>query len=155
MHWADGAMADTVDELTRSRLMARIRAKDTAPERLVRTMVFAMGYRYRLHVRALPGTPDLVFPGRRKIIFVHGCFWHLHPACAMARLPKSRTDFWRAKLQGNRARDAAAVHALTLAGWRVLTLWECELGARGLLAARIAAFLGPPGGAAKARVACF
>lgn len=86
-------MADSVDPLTRSRIMSRVRGKNTQPDMVVRRMVFAAGYRYRLHVKNLPGMPDLVFPGRRKIIFVHGCFWHRHEGCALARMPKSRLDF--------------------------------------------------------------
>ena len=98
---------DTLSKAQRSERMSRVRGKDTKPELLVRRLVHGMGYRYRLHRRDLPGTPDLVFPGRRKVIFVHGCFWHRHPdpACKLARLPKSRTDFWLPKLEGNRARD--------------------------------------------------
>jgi DNA mismatch endonuclease (patch repair protein) len=86
-----------------------------------------MGYRYRLHGKGLPGRPDLVFRSRGKLIFVHGCFWHLHKGCALARLPKSRTDFWLPKLEANRLRDAKTQRALRRAGWKVLVVWECQL----------------------------
>ena len=120
-------MVDTVDQATRSALMARIRGKNTRPELIVRKLLFAAGYRYRLHVPTLPGTPDLVFPGRKKVIFVHGCFWHRHDNCALARIPKSRVDFWSEKLNGNKARDERIQQALIQAGWQVLVIWECEL----------------------------
>jgi DNA mismatch endonuclease (patch repair protein) len=94
---------------------------------LVRRLVFAEGYRYRLHDRRLPGNPDLVFRSRRKIIFVHGCFWHRHDNCPLARTPKSRLDFWEPKLQANKERDARNEKRLVEEGWKVLTIWECEL----------------------------
>jgi DNA mismatch endonuclease, patch repair protein len=120
-----------VDSLTpeeRSEIMARVRAKNTRPEMAVRKLVYALGYRYRLHERSLPGCPDLVFRSRRKVIFVHGCFWHRHAGCALARMPKSRVYFWTAKLEGNRQRDERSRRALTLEGWKVLTIWECQIG---------------------------
>lgn len=109
--------------------MSRVRAKDSSPELKVRRLVHALGYRFRLHRRDLPGTPDLVFPGRRKVIFVHGCFWHRHPdpECRLARMPKSRQEFWEPKLEGNRARDLRTETALKDAGWGVMTVWECGL----------------------------
>ena len=116
---------DTVDVETRSRIMARVRSKDSAPEMSVRRLVHAAGFRYRLHGSKLPGKPDLVFSGRKKVIFVHGCFWHLHAGCA--RAPKSRLEFWMPKLEGNRARDERNVESLTRMGWGVLVLWACEL----------------------------
>lgn len=129
--------------------MARVKGKDTKPELRVRRLLHALGYRFRLHRRDLPGTPDLVFPGRRAVIFVHGCFWHRHPdpGCWRARLPKSRPEFWIPKLEANAARDAVNLAALAALGWRVLTIWECETTPRGAqeLAARARAFLGPPG----------
>ena len=135
---------DTLTPSQRSERMARVRAKDTQPEMLVRRMVHALGYRYRLHRDGLPGKPDLVFPGRRAVILVHGCFWHAHPdpACKLARLPKSRLDFWRPKLERNRARDADVARRLNESGWRVLTLWECALRDRAALETRIKEFLG-------------
>jgi DNA mismatch endonuclease, patch repair protein len=107
--------------------MARVRSKNTRPELFVRKLVFALGYRYRLHVGNLPGRPDLVFRKRRKVIFVHGCFWHRHNACALARLPKSRIEFWLPKLEGNKRRDRRNKRALAKEGWKVLTIWECQL----------------------------
>jgi DNA mismatch endonuclease, patch repair protein len=106
--------------------MARVRSKNSRPELAVRKLVFSLGYRYRLHARELPGCPDLVFRPRRKVIFIHGCFWHRHPNCALARMPKSRLEFWESKLQGNRERDDRR-KALAREGWKVLTIWECEL----------------------------
>ncbi|MEI2745322.1 MAG: very short patch repair endonuclease [Ottowia sp.] len=118
---------DTMAPTERGERMRRIRSKDTAPELTVRSFVHALGFRYRLHVRGLPGCPDLVFPSRRKVIFVHGCFWHRHNRCALARLPKSRLDFWLPKLAGNKRRDALKRRALTKLGWSSLVIWECEL----------------------------
>jgi DNA mismatch endonuclease (patch repair protein) len=129
--------------------MARVKARDTKPELRVRRLVHGLGYRFRLYRRDLPGTPDLVFAGRRAVIFMHGCFWHRHaePGCWRARLPKSRPEFWIPKLEANVARDGIARAALAALGWRVLTIWECETTPRRLddLAARVSAFLGPPG----------
>jgi DNA mismatch endonuclease, patch repair protein len=120
-------VVDSLSPKERSEIMARVRAKNTRPELRVRELVFALGYRYRLHDRKLPGCPDLVFGPRRKIIFVHGCFWHRHARCALARLPKSRLDFWLPKLEGNKSRDQRNRRALTRRGWKVLTIWECQL----------------------------
>lgn len=120
---------DTLTAEERSARMGRIRGKNTGPELLVRRMLHRLGYRYRLHRRDLPGTPDLVFIGRRKVIFVHGCFWHRHrdPECRLARLPKTRLDFWLAKLDRNELRDRSHQAALQQAGWSVGVVWECEL----------------------------
>lgn len=120
--------------------MSKVRAKNTAPEMRVRRLLFAAGFRYRLHVKALPGKPDLVFHGRKKVIFVHGCFWHRH-ACEHGRLPKSRVEFWTAKLEGNRDRDAVKQLALLAEGWSVMVVWECELGDAERLLDRLTAFL--------------
>lgn len=114
-------------ESARSRIMAGVRCRDTRPEMAVRRLVHGMGYRYRLHDRRLPGCPDLVFAGRRKAVFVHGCFWHLHPGCREVRMPRSRTGFWLPKLQANRARDQVNEQRLLEAGWQVLVIWECQL----------------------------
>ena len=122
-------MADVVDAATRSRMMAGIRGKDTRPEMILRRGLHARGFRYRLHDRRLPGSPDLVFPGRRAVIFIHGCFWHGH-GCYLFRLPTTRREFWEAKIEGNRARDDAAEATLLANGWRVLTIWECALKGR-------------------------
>lgn len=118
---------DNIPRAERSEIMSRIRAKDTRPEMLVRRLIFAEGYRYRLHDRKLPGCPDLVFKNRSKVIFVHGCFWHRHPNCVLARMPKSRLDFWEPKLTANKARDARNNKLLAKEGWKVLTIWECQL----------------------------
>lgn len=121
--------------------MARVRSKNTQPERLVRRLVFALGYRYRLHDRKLPGCPDLVFGPKRKAIFVHGCFWHRHARCVLARLPKSRLDFWLPKLEGNKSRDQRNKRALARRGWNVLTIWECQLSDTERLNDKIRRFL--------------
>lgn len=121
--------------------MARVRSKDTRPELAVRRLVHAMGYRYRLHDRRLPGCPDLVFAGRHKVIFVHGCFWHRHQGCPRCRMPKSRRKFWEAKLEGNRKRDQASQRRLRRAGWGVMVIWECQLKDMDRVARRIRKFL--------------
>lgn len=121
-------MVDTLTPEQRSERMSRVRGRDTGPEWTVRRLTHGMGYRYRLHDKNLPGKPDLVFPGRHKAIFVHGCFWHRHPdpECKLARLPKSRREFWEAKLEGNRKRDEANIARLETEGWGVLVIWECQ-----------------------------
>lgn len=111
---------------TRSYNMSRIRGRDTKPEMLIRRGLHARGFRFRLHARDLPGRPDLVFPRRRAVILIHGCFWHGHD-CPMFRLPASRADFWQTKIEATRARDARAADALAEAGWRQLTIWECAV----------------------------
>lgn len=118
--------ADVHSPERRSFNMSRIRGRDTKPEMLIRRGLHARGFRFRLYARDLPGRPDLVFPGRRAAILVHGCFWHGHD-CPMFRLPATRPDFWRTKIEANRARDARAVEALAAATWRRLTVWECAL----------------------------
>lgn len=120
-------MTDTVTPERRSEIMSRIRPKDMKPEMAVRRLTHGMGYRYRLHRPDLPGKPDLVFPSRRKVVFVHGCFWHRHSQCERARLPKSNRSFWLAKLQRNAERDAEQLQRLADLGWSVLVLWECEI----------------------------
>lgn len=137
------AMGDTIARSRRSANMSAIRSRNTKPELVVRRMAHAMGYRYRLHRRDLPGKPDLVFAGRRKVIFVHGCFWHQHPdpACRDARLPRSRTGYWHAKLAGNVERDCRHIASLTASGWRVLVIWECEIGDQDALSGRLHCFL--------------
>jgi DNA mismatch endonuclease, patch repair protein len=123
--------------------MAAIRSKDTTPERIVRRLVTALGYRYRLHRKDLPGKPDLVFGPRRKVIFVHGCFWHLHPktSCRDARHPKSNTTYWTPKLTRNAERDRQHAASLRALGWRVLIIWDCETKFLVKLTAQIARFL--------------
>jgi DNA mismatch endonuclease Vsr len=113
--------------MNRSENMRRIRSKDTTPELTVRRLVHSLGYRYRLHRKDIPGKPDLVFLGRKKVIFVHGCFWHQHPGCNEGRLPKTNKDYWQPKLERNVARDSAAQEQLASLGWDVLVLWECEI----------------------------
>ena len=125
----------------RSRVMARVKGKDTKPEMKVRRLAHGLGYRFRLHRKDLPGSPDLVFPGRRKVIFVHGCFWHGHDCPRGSRQPKQNADYWRAKIARNMKRDADALAALEDQGWAVLTLWECELKDVGALVTRLRRFL--------------
>lgn len=136
-------MIDTLTREQRSKRMGRIRSKDTKPEMALRRLVHGMGYRYRLHRADLPGRPDLVFAPRRKVIFLHGCFWHRHPdpACKLARLPKSRLDFWETKLERNRERDQENEQRLSDLGWKTLTIWECQLRQVDQLRTRIKAFL--------------
>lgn len=120
-------MADTRSKEKRSEIMAKVHSKDTGPELAVRKLIFGMGYRYRLHIAALPGKPDIVMFGRRKIIDVRGCFWHGHSGCRFGRLPKSRLDFWKPKIKRNRDRDRRNLKTLESDGWRVLIVWQCEL----------------------------
>jgi DNA mismatch endonuclease (patch repair protein) len=120
-------VTDIVDQLTRSRMMAGIRGKDTKPELALRRSLHALGFRYRLHAKGLPGRPDLVLAKHRAAIFVHGCFWHRHPGCRFATTPSTRPDFWAAKFAANMKRDEAVRSALLRAGWRVATVWECAL----------------------------
>ncbi|MBS0254006.1 MAG: DNA mismatch endonuclease Vsr [Proteobacteria bacterium] len=138
---------DRISSSQRSAVMRRVRSTDTRPEMLVRRLVHSLGYRYRLHSAGLPGRPDIVFPARRKVIFVHGCFWHSHPnpTCKRARLPKSRQDYWLPKLKRTVVRDAECLQALKAAGWEALVLWECGLGDIASLAITIQAFFGPSG----------
>jgi DNA mismatch endonuclease (patch repair protein) len=123
--------------------MARIKGKNTKPETALRRLLTAMGYRYRLHLRDLPGRPDVVFTARRAVVFVHGCFWHAH-SCPAGRIPKTRPEFWRAKLEANTARDARQLAELERAGWRTLVLWECEMKDLEAVGRRVADFLGSP-----------
>ncbi|UOD30873.1 DNA mismatch endonuclease Vsr [Massilia violaceinigra] len=119
-----------MDKLTsehRSWLMRQVKAKNTKPEIAVRRLIYAAGFRYRLHVTHLPGKPDIVFLGRRKVIFVHGCFWHGHDGCRYGRLPKEREDFWREKIKNNQARDLRNIIDLETTAWKVLVVWQCEL----------------------------
>jgi DNA mismatch endonuclease (patch repair protein) len=119
-------MVDVLTPEQRSFNMSRIRGRDTKPELVLRRGLHARGFRFRLHRKDLPGRPDLVFPGRHAVIFVHGCFWHGHD-CPMCRMPATRADFWRSKIEKNRLRDRNVVTALRKSGWRVLTVWECAL----------------------------
>ena len=138
---------DRISAETRSENMRRIKSIDTAPEMRVRRLCHSMGYRYRLHRKDLPGKPDLVFPSRRAVIFVHGCFWHQHDAadCKRASTPKSNSEYWQGKLARNVERDAKQITALQEAGWRVLVVWECETSDLSEVEARVSNFLGLPG----------
>lgn len=119
-------MVDVLTEEQRKYCMSRIRGKDTKPEMVVRRLTYSLGYRYRLHVKNLPGCPDLVFPSRKKVIFVHGCFWHRHN-CRYGRVkPRTRKKFWHAKLEGNKERHKRNRRKLQSKGWRILTIWECQ-----------------------------
>lgn len=125
--------------------MAAVRGKDTKPELIVRRLAHMAGYRYRLHCRDLPGRPDIVFPSRRRVIFVHGCFWHHHTGCRRATIPQTRADYWLAKFRRNRERDRIVESRLGELGWEVLVIWECEVGNVSAVRQRLDAFLGPPG----------
>jgi len=122
-------LADVVDAATRSRMMSGIRGKNTRPELMIRRALHARGFRYRIHCKDLPGNPDLCLPKFRAVIFVHGCFWHGH-GCHLFKWPKTREEFWRAKIERNREVDARSMAALAKAGWRVATVWECSLKGR-------------------------
>ena len=132
---------DTLSPRDRSVRMALVRGADTKPEMKVRSIVHRLGYRYRLHVSKLPGKPDLVFPKLHKVLFVHGCFWHRHSGCSLARLPKSKLDFWKPKLEGNHSRDQRNAMQLRKIGWKVGVVWECELVKLNRLTAKIERFL--------------
>jgi DNA mismatch endonuclease (patch repair protein) len=135
---------DRVSPERRSAIMRKVRTRNTGPELLVRGMIFRLGYRFRLHDPLLPGRPDLTGRGRRKAIFVHGCFWHGHPQCQYARIPKSNIVYWRTKIRRNRARDRQTAKALYHLGWEVLEIWQCETRDTEKLAAKLIEFLGSP-----------
>ena len=137
-------MIDTLSSHERSERMKLVGGKNTKPELLVRSIVHSMGFRYRLHRRDLPGHPDLVFARLGKLIFVHGCFWHRHQSsrCRLARLPKSRLDFWLPKLESNRIRDDKNERALRALGWKIPVVWECQLGNIEQLKNKLRRFLG-------------
>lgn len=130
-------MTDTVTSANRSLMMAKVRSRDTQPEMKVRRIAHALGLRFRLHRKDLAGSPDLVFPKHKVAIFVHGCFWHQHPGCSRATMPKSRTDFWSQKLEKNVERDRRAIGDLESRGWQVEVFWECETKKSDLLEERI------------------
>jgi DNA mismatch endonuclease (patch repair protein) len=137
-------VADKLSAERRSANMRRIRNKDTSPELILRSIIHRLGYRFRLHRKDLPGRPDLVFPSRRKVIFVHGCFWHQHSGCKEGRLPASRLEYWEPKLKRNQARDAENRAHLQEAGWGVLTVWECSLRKHLPVIKTLRRFLGRP-----------
>lgn len=122
--------------------MSRVRNKDSKVEIRVRSIVHRMGYRFRLHGRGIPGRPDMVFRSKRKVIFVHGCFWHRHSGCKLARMPKSRLEFWKPKLEGNKARDRKTQRELRTKGWDYLVVWECEVGDEKAVRKKVGDFLG-------------
>jgi DNA mismatch endonuclease (patch repair protein) len=132
---------DTFTPAQRSRIMGLVRSKDTRPERVVRSLIHRMGYRFRLHRVDLPGKPDLVLPRLRAVIFVHGCFWHGHDCRRGGRLPKTHRPYWREKIDRNRQRDHRNRVALHRLGWRVMVIWECQLADLGRLTRRIGRFL--------------
>jgi DNA mismatch endonuclease (patch repair protein) len=131
---------DTRTPEKRSEIMSLVKGKNTTPELAVRKIVFGLGYRYRLHAKELPGRPDLVFRAKRKVLFVHGCFWHGH-GCAKGRAPKSRQEYWLPKIATNRRRDAKQIASLEAAGWKALVIWQCELRSEARLIGKIDRFL--------------
>lgn len=133
---------DRVSASKRSEIMRLVRRNNTSAELAVRKLLFSLGYRYRVTSKGLPGTPDIVFLGRKKAIFVHGCFWHGHPGCSKARLPKSNTEYWASKIAGNVARDTRVASQLQALGWQVLSVWQCEIKDQERLRIRLIAFLG-------------
>lgn len=136
-------MVDVVDTATRSRMMSGIRGRNTNPEVTLRHALHALGFRYRLHAKALPGKPDLVFPRFRATVFVHGCFWHRHEDCRFTTTPATRPEFWAAKFADNVGRDKRNLEALEKAGWRTAVIWECAIKAEGAkaIAAQIGTWL--------------
>ena len=134
-------MTDIFDRKKRSEIMSRVRGRDTEPEMIVRKIAHGLGFRFRLHRRDLPGSPDLMFPRYRAVIMVHGCFWHRHPGCKYASSPKTRVRFWEDKFEGNVVRDRRNEGALDELGWRVMVIWECETRDREAVAERIVGFL--------------
>jgi DNA mismatch endonuclease (patch repair protein) len=135
-------MVDRLTSERRSALMKSVRQKNTTPERAVRSALHALGYRFRLHRKDLPGTPDIVLPRYKVAIFVHGCFWHRHEGCHFATTPSSNEGYWLPKFASNVARDIRKETALTEAGWRVLTVWECETKSPAALAQRLQELIG-------------
>ena len=135
------AFLDTFSPEERSWIMRQVRSRDTNPEKLVRSLLHAMGYRFRLHRRDLPGCPDIVLPRYDAIIFVHGCFWHRHRGCPRSTMPASNKAYWLPKFERTVARDARNTRQLRRLGWRVMTVWECQTADRVRLAKRLASFL--------------
>jgi DNA mismatch endonuclease (patch repair protein) len=135
------ASTDVFDKVKRSAVMRRVKGRDTKPEMIVRRALTRLGARYRLHRKDLPGSPDVAMPGRKLVVFVHGCFWHGHDCARGARVPKQNRDYWTAKVDRNRARDAKTVAAYREMGWRAEILWECELKDATALEARLKAMI--------------
>ena len=136
-------MTDTLTPQERSERMSRIRGKDSASEIRLRRLIHGMGYRYRLHVKTLPGTPDLVFPARKAVIFMHGCFWHRHQGCKGATIPKTNKKFWADKFARNVANDHQHLSRLRRRGWHVAVIWECQLRHSARVLSRLQRFLTP------------
>jgi DNA mismatch endonuclease (patch repair protein) len=136
-------MADRFTPAQRSAHMARIKRSNTTPELIVRRLLHRLGYRFRIQQKGVPGRPDIALPGRRKAIFVHGCFWHAHENCPVGRVPKTRTEFWQAKFAANRERDARLEAQARRAGWSCLVVWECELKDESRLTSVLKTHLGP------------
>jgi DNA mismatch endonuclease (patch repair protein) len=134
-------MPDVFKPEERSQIMAKVHGENTSPEILVRSLIHRMGYRFRLYVKDLPGKPDIVLPRHKKIIFIHGCFWHQHEGCQQAARPTSNTDYWNKKLDRNVIRDNGNIQKLEYLGWKVLIIWECEIKKRDALLEKLSAFL--------------
>lgn len=139
-------MSDRVPAAKRSAIMRAVKPENTGPEIALRKMLHRLGYRYKLHTRELPGKPDIAFPARRKVIFVHGCFWHGH-RCRYGRLPKTRLEYWQPKIEANRARDTRKTNELLRAGWEIAVVWQCELKDSARTLKKLTSFLGAPGAA--------
>lgn len=135
--------ADIYSPEKRSEIMGRVKGRDTKPERAVRSLIHRMGFRFRLHASQLPGRPDIVLPRHRKVIFVHGCFWHQHPGCRRAKLPQTRAEWWKSKLTRNSQRDSETQEQLRQQGWEVLVIWQCQLRDPCRLEAELRKFLDP------------
>jgi DNA mismatch endonuclease vsr len=133
---------DRISPEQRSQNMAQVKSKNTKPEMLVRSLLHRMGYRFRLHIKTLPGHPDVVLPRYKAVIFVHGCFWHRHEGCKRATMPATRTEFWRKKIDGNQSRDRRNLTALEELGYRCLVIWQCEMKDIEALKMRLSEFLG-------------
>jgi DNA mismatch endonuclease (patch repair protein) len=133
-------MTDHVSQAKRSMIMRSVRAKHSSPELAVRKIIFALGYRYRLHGANLPGKPDIVFPGKKKVIFIHGCFWHAH-GCPKGKPPKSNLSFWLPKFEKNKTRDTENVNSIISLGWKPLVIWQCEIKNKDVLIEKIRVFL--------------
>ena len=138
-------MVDVFPPSKRSWIMSRVHGKDTKPELVVRSMLHRMGYRFRLHEKKLPGRPDIVLPRHRKVVFVHGCFWHGHKGCPRATIPETRREFWEKKLSGNIARDELNIRAVREQGWQALVVWECETREPTVLENKLRLFLAKTG----------
>jgi DNA mismatch endonuclease, patch repair protein len=131
----------TATDSRRSEIMRAVKSKDTKPEVIVRSLVHRLGYRFRLHRKDIPGTPDIAFPGRHKVIFIHGCFWHGHDCKRGSRVPKANRDYWEMKIERNKRRDAINVDALKQLQWQILVIWECEITDSKVLTRRLSDFL--------------